>query len=104
LCLAIVGLPQVRNHLLEGMQAAALRHTEMNRELATLRVAVSSVVESVLGCSPDETFQVEVLGELVAELMRFGTMGTTSPRLGLRTRARSPETEAVWKIIIDRIL
>jgi hypothetical protein len=61
------------------MQAAALRHTEMTRELATLRAAVSSVVELVLGYSPDETFQVEVLGELVAELMRFGTPHLLDP-------------------------
>jgi hypothetical protein len=29
LCLAIVGLPGVRNHLAEGMRTAALHHTEM---------------------------------------------------------------------------
>jgi hypothetical protein len=71
LCLAIVGPPRVRNHLLEGMRTVALRHTEMAGELAALRAAVSSIVESVLGHSPDETFQVEVVGELVAKFQRL---------------------------------
>jgi hypothetical protein len=41
---------------LEGMQIAALHHTETVEELAVLQVAVSSVVEFMLGCSPNETF------------------------------------------------
>jgi hypothetical protein len=36
LCLAIVCPPWVRNHLLEGIQITALRHTEMVGELAAL--------------------------------------------------------------------
>jgi hypothetical protein len=55
LCFAIVDPPQVRNHLLEGVQIAALRPTEMVRELATLRSTVSSAVEMALECSSDET-------------------------------------------------
>jgi hypothetical protein len=39
----------------------------MAGELATLWMVVSSIVESVLGRSPDETFPVEVVGELVTE-------------------------------------
>jgi hypothetical protein len=54
----------------EGMQVAALCHTEMARELVVLRAVMSSAVESVLGRSPDETFRVKVVGKLVAELMR----------------------------------
>jgi hypothetical protein len=67
LCFAIVGPPQVRNHLSEGMWLAALCHTEMAIELDTLRTVVSSTVVLALGCSPDETFWVEVVDKLVAE-------------------------------------
>jgi hypothetical protein len=67
LCLDIVGPPQVRNDLSKGMRSTALCHTEMAGELATLWMVVSSIMESVLGHSPDETFPVEVVGELVTE-------------------------------------
>jgi hypothetical protein len=56
LCLAIVGQSRPRNHLLERMRVATIRHTEMAGELAMLRVVVTSATELVLGCSPDETF------------------------------------------------
>jgi hypothetical protein len=56
LCLAIVGPPQVRNHLSKEMHSAALCHIEMDGELVTLWAVVSSAVESVVGRSPDETF------------------------------------------------
>jgi hypothetical protein len=56
------------HHLSEGMRHAVLRNTKMARELAALRVALSSVVESVLVRSPNDTFHVEVVGELVVEL------------------------------------
>jgi hypothetical protein len=49
------------------MWGAALCHTEMVRDLATLRAVMYTAVESVHGHSPDETFQVEVVGELVVE-------------------------------------
>jgi hypothetical protein len=49
------------------MQLATLCHTEMVGELAALRAAVSSAVESVLGGSPNDTFHMEVVGELVAK-------------------------------------
>jgi hypothetical protein len=71
LCHAIVSPPQVRNHLSEKMRLAALRHTEMARELTMLRAVVSSAVESVLGHSLDKIFHVEVVGELVAEFQRL---------------------------------
>jgi hypothetical protein len=66
LCHAIVGTPRVRNHFSEGMQLAALRHTEVAGELATW-AAMSSTVELALGRSPNEVFRVEVVGELVAK-------------------------------------
>jgi hypothetical protein len=71
LCLAIIGPSQVMSHLSAGKQAATLHHTEIARELATLQVAVSSVVELVLGCSPNETSWVEVTNELVANFQRW---------------------------------
>jgi hypothetical protein len=57
----------VRNHLLEGMWITALHHTEMAGELVALRAAVSYAVEFALGRSPDETFRVEVVDDLVAK-------------------------------------
>jgi hypothetical protein len=61
LCLAIFGPPRVRNQLSEGMRLVTLRHTEMAGELSALHAAVFSAMELVLGRSPDEIFQVEVI-------------------------------------------
>jgi hypothetical protein len=66
LCHAIIGAPQVRNHFSKGMHVAALCHTEVARELAAW-AAVSSAMELALGCSPNEVFRMEVMGELVAK-------------------------------------
>jgi hypothetical protein len=66
-CNTIAGPHGVRHHLFEGLQLAALHHTEMAGELSVLRVAVSSSTESMLGCSPSDTFHVEVVGELAAK-------------------------------------
>jgi hypothetical protein len=52
------------------MRAAALCHTKMIRELATLWAAVSSVMELVLGQLPNESSRVEVMNELVAKFQR----------------------------------
>jgi hypothetical protein len=57
--------------MLERMRAFAIRHIEMAGELATLRTAISSVAESVLGRSPSDTFRVEVVGELVIEFEKM---------------------------------
>jgi hypothetical protein len=43
----------------------------MVRELTVLRAAVSSAVEITLGCSPNQTFRVEVVGELVAKFWKL---------------------------------
>jgi hypothetical protein len=67
LCHVIIDPPQTRHHLSEGMRLAALRHTEMAGELAVLWAAVSSATESVLGRSPNNTFRLEVVGELAIE-------------------------------------
>jgi hypothetical protein len=71
LCHAIVSLPWMRHHLTEAMRLAALRHTEIVGELATHRAAVSTVMESVLGHSPSETFCVEVVSELAIEFQKM---------------------------------
>jgi hypothetical protein len=71
LCLAIVGPSQAGNHMSERMRAAAIRHIEMAKELATLWVAVTSAMELVLGRSPDVTFWVEIADELVAKFQKL---------------------------------
>jgi hypothetical protein len=53
-------------------------------DLTTLRAVVSFVVESVLGHSPDETFQVEVVGELVTEFYRLEELCSRLERSGVR--------------------
>jgi hypothetical protein len=67
LCHAIVGPLRVRNQLSKRMRLVALHHTELDGEIAVLRAVMSSATESVLGHSPNEIFQVEVVDELVAE-------------------------------------
>jgi hypothetical protein len=52
------------------MRATAFCHIEMAGELVALRVAVSSAMELALGRLPDETFWVEVVGELVAKFLK----------------------------------
>jgi hypothetical protein len=70
LCLAIISPPRVRNHLSKGMWIAAFHHTEMAREHAVLRAAVSSATEFTLGRSPNDTFLVQIVDELIAEFWR----------------------------------
>jgi hypothetical protein len=70
LCQAIVGPPRVRSHLSEGMQIAALHHAKMAKQLVMLWAAVASAMEFVLVCSPTQTFQVEVVDDLVAEFQK----------------------------------
>jgi hypothetical protein len=57
----------MRNHLSEGMRNAALCHTKMAGELATLRTMVSSAAEFVLRCLPNKTFRLKVVDESFAE-------------------------------------
>jgi hypothetical protein len=54
-----------------GMHLAAIRHTKMAGEITALWAVVSSTVKSALGRSPNDTFHVEVVGELVAEFQRL---------------------------------
>jgi hypothetical protein len=56
---------------LERMRVAAIHHIEMVGELAALQVAMTSIVELVLGCSPDETFRVEIVDEMVAQFQKL---------------------------------
>jgi hypothetical protein len=71
LCLAIVGPSRVRSHLSARMWVATLCHAEMARELAALWSVMSSTVGLVLRRSPNETFRVEVIDELVAKFWRL---------------------------------
>jgi hypothetical protein len=66
------------------MRVAALRHTNMAGELATLREVVSFAVGSVLGRSPAETSQVDVVGELVAEFQMLEELCSRLERPGVR--------------------
>jgi hypothetical protein len=84
LCPAIVGPPRVRNHLSEAIQIAALHHTMMAEMLAVLRAVVSSTLELVLRHSPDETFWVEVMGELVVVIQRLEEQRSQLERPGSR--------------------
>jgi hypothetical protein len=61
------------------MRASALRHTEMDGELATFQAA-----ESVHGRSPDETFWVDVVGELAAEFWKLEELCSWLEQLGTR--------------------
>jgi hypothetical protein len=59
-------------------------HPKVVGELATLRAVVSFVAELVLGNSPDETFWVEVMDELVAEFRRLEELCLRLERRGTR--------------------
>jgi hypothetical protein len=52
------------------MRIATLRHTEMAGELAALWAVVTTVVESVLWRSPNDTFRVEVVSEVATEFQK----------------------------------
>jgi hypothetical protein len=66
------------------MWIVALHHIKMVGELAMLWAAVSSVVEVTLGHSPNETFRVEVLGELVAKFQRLEERCSCLEQPGMR--------------------
>jgi hypothetical protein len=84
LCDAIIGPSRVRNHLSEGMRLSIPHHTDTVGELAMLQAAVSSTTESALGCSPNEIFCVEVVGELVVELSRLNERRSWLEQLATR--------------------
>jgi hypothetical protein len=63
--------PRVRDHLSKGMWLAALHHTKMDGELPMIQAVVSFAMESTLGRKPNDTFHVEVVGELVAEFQKL---------------------------------
>jgi hypothetical protein len=71
LCLSIIGPSQVMSPLPVRMQAAALNYAGAVRELITLRAAMSSATELVLGRSPGETSRVEVMNELTAKFQEL---------------------------------
>jgi hypothetical protein len=60
------------------MRLAALHHTEMAGKLVMPQAMVSTIVESVFGRSPCDTFYMEVVSEVAAE---FQKMENRSSRL-----------------------
>jgi hypothetical protein len=67
LCHAFTGPLQVRHHLSEGMRIVTLCHTKMLEELTALQAAMTTIVESVLGHSPSDTFRTELVSRLATE-------------------------------------
>jgi hypothetical protein len=53
------------------MLHVALCHTEMARELATIQAVVYSAMESMIGCSENDTIYVEVVGKLVTKIQKL---------------------------------
>jgi hypothetical protein len=104
LCLVIAGPSQVRSDMLARMWASALHHTEMAGELAALWAAVSSTMELVVGCSPNETFRVEVANEMVAEFRRLEELCLQLEGTGMKIcnlLLRSPLNQARWGDRLD---
>jgi hypothetical protein len=67
------------------MRAAAILHIEMAWDLAALWAVVTSSMELVLGHSPDETFWVEIMDELVAQFRKLEEMRSWLERPDART-------------------
>jgi hypothetical protein len=63
MCLTIVSPSMVRSHLSEGMQIAIVCYTKKVGQLAAFRAVVSFVEQSMLGRSPTEAFQVDVMDD-----------------------------------------
>jgi hypothetical protein len=104
LCLAIVGPSWVRNHMSVRIWVAAFRHTKMGGELAVHRVTVSSATELLLGHSPDDTFRVEIMDELVAKSRRVEELCSWLDRTGARIYdllLRSPLSQTRWADHLD---
>jgi hypothetical protein len=81
------------------MRAAALRHIDMAMEVAALCAAVSSTVDLVLGHSPNETFWVEVMNELVAKFLRLEELSSRLEGPGRRIYDMllgPPPSQARW--------
>jgi hypothetical protein len=100
----IIGPSQVRIPLLARMQFTTLRDTEMAGELTVLRAAVSSTVDLVLGRSPGETSQVEVVNELVAKFQRLEELSSRLEGFGawIYTLLVGPPTrQARWADHLD---
>jgi hypothetical protein len=66
------------------MRITAPCHIEMVGELATLQAAVSSTTEFALGCLPNETFQVQVMDELIAKFWKQQERRSHLERPGVR--------------------
>jgi hypothetical protein len=74
----------MRSPLLARMWTTTFLHTEMTGELIVLWSVVSSAVELVLGRSPGETSQVEVMNELIAKFYRWEELCSRLEGLGMK--------------------
>jgi hypothetical protein len=86
------------------MRAAAIRHIAMVGELATLQVAVTSAVELVLGRTPNETFRLEIVDELVAQFWKLEELCSRLERPGAKIYdllLRLPLDQARWANRLD---
>jgi hypothetical protein len=90
MCHTIIGPSRVGHHLSEGRRDAAIRHTEMAGEPAALQASVSYAVVSALGHSSNDTFRVEVVGELVADFQKLEERRSRLERLGVRILQPAP--------------
>jgi hypothetical protein len=86
----------------EGMQIAALHHTKMAQEYATLWVAVSSTTECVLRRSPNEALRVEVVDELGNEFRRQEERCSCVERPGVRICDLILGPPSSWAWLADR--
>jgi hypothetical protein len=89
---------------LERMRAVALRHIDMAMEVVALCAVVSSTVDLVLGHSPNETFWVEVMNELVAKFLRLEELSSRLEGPGRRIYDMllgPPPSQAPWADRLD---
>jgi hypothetical protein len=105
LCLTIVGPSQVRSPLSVRMWVAALLHAGVVGELTVLRAIVSTVVELVLGHSPDETSRMEVMNEPTAKFWWLEELCSRLDGLGVRIHGlllEPPPDQAQWADHLDK--
>jgi hypothetical protein len=91
------------NHLSEGMQIAALYHTEMARELDTLRTMVSSTVQFVLRRLPDQTFRVLAVDEVLAEFRKLEDRRSWLEWPGVRIHDPLLGLPSNWAQLVNRL-
>jgi hypothetical protein len=97
----------VSHHLSEGLRLA-LYHTKMVGDIAALPAVVSSAMELALRRSPNDTFHVEVVGELVAEFQMLEEPAPWATEEGSMTCSLGchlvePNWPIVWMRLLDSL-